>query len=49
MHKAVTIEDVEGVMGLGLRNNLEMATHPGGVAVAIVSVARLNQQAGMNQ
>lgn len=36
-------------MGADIGNNPEMATHPGGVAVAMVYVARLNQQAGRNQ
>ncbi|XVF63098.1 hypothetical protein PTKIN_Ptkin09bG0061500 [Pterospermum kingtungense] len=41
--KAVTRQDAEGVMSAELRNNLNVATHPGGVAASVAAAARLNE------
>ncbi|KAJ0092879.1 hypothetical protein Patl1_25360 [Pistacia atlantica] len=42
--KAVmTRQDVEGVVSAELRNNPNVATHPGGVAASIAAAARLNE------
>ncbi|XP_044498618.1 late embryogenesis abundant protein D-34-like [Mangifera indica] len=41
--KAVTRLDAEGVMSAELRNNPNVATHPGGVADSIAAAARLNE------
>ncbi|KAL8251174.1 hypothetical protein R6Q59_034867 [Mikania micrantha] len=40
--KAVTREDAEGVIGAEIRNQPELATHPGGVAASMAAAARLN-------
>ncbi|KAK2973738.1 hypothetical protein RJ640_019738 [Escallonia rubra] len=42
--KPVTREDAEGVIGAELRNNPDLATHPGGVASSMAAAARLNQE-----
>lgn len=41
--KAVTRQDAEGVVSAELRNNPNVATHPGGVAASIAAAARLNE------
>ncbi|XP_030923747.1 late embryogenesis abundant protein D-34-like [Quercus lobata] len=41
--KAVTRQDAEGVVSAELRNNQNLATHPGGVASAVTVAARLNE------
>ncbi|GMJ01892.1 responsive to abscisic acid 28 [Hibiscus trionum] len=41
--KAVTRQDAEGVVGAELRNNPNVATHPGGVAASVAAAARLNE------
>ncbi|XP_011650979.1 late embryogenesis abundant protein D-34 isoform X2 [Cucumis sativus] len=41
--KAVSRQDVEGVVSAELRNNPSMTTHPGGVAASITAAARLNE------
>ncbi|XP_010256052.1 PREDICTED: late embryogenesis abundant protein D-34 [Nelumbo nucifera] len=41
--KAASREDAERVVGAELRNNINMATHPGGVAASVVAAASLNQ------
>lgn len=43
--KAVTRQDAEGVMSAELRNNPNLATHPGGVAASVAVAARLNESA----
>ncbi|PIA31753.1 hypothetical protein AQUCO_04900207v1 [Aquilegia coerulea] len=43
--KPVTQQDAEGVMGAELRNNPNLATHPGGVAASVVAAARINERA----
>lgn len=42
--KAVTREDAEGVIAAEIRNRVELATHPGGVAASMAAAARLNQE-----
>ncbi|CAI9118454.1 OLC1v1020028C1 [Oldenlandia corymbosa var. corymbosa] len=42
--KVATREDAEGVVGAELRNNPELATHPGGVAASVAAAARLNER-----
>lgn len=42
--KPVTRQDAEGVMGAELRNNPNLATHPGGVAASVLAAARINQR-----
>ncbi|PIN09014.1 hypothetical protein CDL12_18407 [Handroanthus impetiginosus] len=42
--RAVTKEDAEAAVGAELRNKLEMTTYPRGVAEAMVTAAKLNQQ-----
>ncbi|KAF5192861.1 Late embryogenesis abundant protein [Thalictrum thalictroides] len=42
--KPVTRQDAEGVMVAELRNNLNLATHPGGVGASVVAAARINQR-----
>lgn len=41
--KAVTRQDAEGVVSAELRNNPNVATHPGGVAASMAAAARLNE------
>ncbi|OMO80741.1 Seed maturation protein [Corchorus capsularis] len=41
--KAVSRQDAEGVVSAELRNNPNVATHPGGVAASMAAAARLNQ------
>ncbi|KAF6175027.1 hypothetical protein GIB67_039575 [Kingdonia uniflora] len=41
--KLVTRQDVGGVMGAELKNNPNLVTHPGGIAVTVITVARLNE------
>ncbi|KAK9992636.1 hypothetical protein SO802_027621 [Lithocarpus litseifolius] len=41
--KAVTRQDAEGVVSAELRNNQNLATHPGGVAASVTVAARLNE------
>nr|CAN67177.1 hypothetical protein VITISV_037455 [Vitis vinifera] len=41
--KAVTRQDAEGVMSAEMRNNPNLATHPGGVASSVAAAARLNE------
>ncbi|KAJ0034494.1 hypothetical protein Pint_24810 [Pistacia integerrima] len=41
--KAVTRQDAEGVVSAELRNNPNVATHPGGVAASIAAAATLNE------
>ncbi|XVE81627.1 hypothetical protein DITRI_Ditri15bG0080200 [Diplodiscus trichospermus] len=41
--KAVTRQDAEGAVSAELRNNPNVATHPGGVASSIAAAARLNE------
>ncbi|GLT99634.1 hypothetical protein SLE2022_170590 [Rubroshorea leprosula] len=43
--KAVTRQDAEGVVSAELRNNPNVATHPGGVAASMAAAARLNEGA----
>ncbi|CAA0816712.1 Seed maturation protein [Striga hermonthica] len=42
--KAATREDAEGVIFAEVRNKVDMATHPGGVAASVAAAARLNQE-----
>ncbi|KAL5702277.1 hypothetical protein ACHQM5_027512 [Ranunculus cassubicifolius] len=42
--KPVTRQDAEGVMVAELRNNPNLAIHPGGVAASVVAAARINQK-----
>ncbi|KAF5176948.1 Late embryogenesis abundant protein [Thalictrum thalictroides] len=42
--KPVTRQDAEGVMVAELRNNPNLATHPGGVGASVVAAARINQR-----
>ncbi|KAM3755082.1 hypothetical protein ACB098_02G013000 [Castanea mollissima] len=41
--KAVTRQDAEGVVSAEVRNNQNLATHPGGVAASVTVAARLNE------
>ncbi|KAK1593022.1 hypothetical protein Q3G72_034548 [Acer saccharum] len=41
--KAATRQDAEGVVSAELRNNPNVATHPGGVAASVAAAARLNE------
>ncbi|KAK2647021.1 hypothetical protein Ddye_022216 [Dipteronia dyeriana] len=41
--KAATRQDAEGVVSAELRNNLNVATHPGGVTASVAAAARLNE------
>ncbi|RZC88396.1 hypothetical protein C5167_016199 [Papaver somniferum] len=41
--KEATPRDAEGVVGAEMRNDPNLATHPGGVAASVVAAARLNQ------
>lgn len=42
--KGATREDAERVVSAEIRNKLDMATTPGGVADAVTTAARLNQE-----
>ncbi|CAI9781175.1 unnamed protein product [Fraxinus pennsylvanica] len=42
--KPVTREDAEGVINAEIRNNPDLATHPGGVSASMAAAARLNQE-----
>ncbi|KAF5465717.1 hypothetical protein F2P56_015698, partial [Juglans regia] len=42
--KVATRQDAEGVVSAELRNNPNLATHPGGVAAAVAAAARLNER-----
>lgn len=39
----MTRQDAEGVVSAELRNNPNVATHPGGVAASMAAAARLNE------
>ncbi|KAL2922622.1 Late embryogenesis abundant protein 31, partial [Bienertia sinuspersici] len=41
--KEATRQDAEGVVSAELRNNPNIATHPGGVAASVAAAARLNE------
>ncbi|TXG72063.1 hypothetical protein EZV62_000642 [Acer yangbiense] len=41
--KAATRQEAEGVVSAELRNNPNVATHPGGVAASVAAAARLNE------
>ncbi|XP_068635983.1 late embryogenesis abundant protein D-34-like [Aristolochia californica] len=41
--KPVTRQDAEGVISAELRNNPNLATHPGGVAASMAAAAKLNE------
>lgn len=41
--KAAKREDAEGVVGAEIRNTLDLATHPGGVAASITTASDLNE------
>lgn len=42
--KGATWEDAERVVSAEIRNKLDMATTPGGMADAVTAAARLNQE-----
>ncbi|KAL8128854.1 hypothetical protein V2J09_018009 [Rumex salicifolius] len=42
--KAATRQDAEGVVSAELRNDLDLQTHPGGVAASVAAAARLNER-----
>lgn len=42
--KSATREDAEGVVAAELRNNPNLATHPGGISASVAAAARLNEK-----